>query len=399
MKYIKRVFICAHANFPRGGAEANYIEYLSLALMEQGIEVYVFSRGKNKEADFCEEKQCFCHNHIYYENIDERYDSTYDFAKMYFVEASKVIALLEKHAVSASDQIIFYTKNYFYIRRIYRYALKKGIKTSMCITEWHQAFQYKGGCLNPVYWLEKLGFEFGIPMSRRVLPISSYLEQHFRNKGCNTLCLPILADPPNMHMNEENTQKKMTRFIYAGNALKKDAIYTIVQSFAALEQSELLQMEFHITGMKKKTVKSLTKKCGRELTKLNSFLYIHEWMEYEELIQLYNKMDFLILLREKNKVTISNFPSKVPEMMGYGVIPIVSKVGDYTSEYLSDGLDSIQVEECTVECGVNAIRVALSMTTAERQKMSEAAKKTVSERFDYRLWSAKISDFLYGTKQ
>ena len=84
----------------------------------------------------------------------------------------------------------------------------------------------------------------------------------------------------------------------------------------------------------------------------------------------------LILLRKKNKVTLSNFPSKVPEMMGYGIIPIVSKVGDYTDEYLTDGKDCIQVEKCSIEDGVAAIRKALQLSADERSRMV-----TVSQRF------------------
>ena len=65
---MRRVFICANANFPRGGAAANYIEYLALALIEQGITVYIFSHGSNRKEEYCVDEKCYCHNGIYYEN-------------------------------------------------------------------------------------------------------------------------------------------------------------------------------------------------------------------------------------------------------------------------------------------------------------------------------------------
>lgn len=393
---IKRIFICAHADFPRGGAEANYIEYMSLALMEHGISVYVFSRGENRNEEYCVEKECYCHNGIFYDNLKGVYNSTSDFLKLYFAEGRYIINLLKKYGANEHDQIVFYTKNYFYIREVYRYAQKKGIKSTMSITEWYQPFQYKAGILNPVYWLEEFGFEYGISMSKRVLPISNYLERHFQKKKCRTLCLPILANPPKVLEHKRENRDEITRFIYSGNAIKKDAIDMIVNSFAALDGSELLKLELHFTGMKESTVQQLREICGEAYKKIEAVLHIHDWLEYDELVKLYEKVDFLILLREKNKVTISNFPSKVPEMMGYGIIPVVSKVGDYTKEYLTDGKDSIQIDNCTIEEGVNAIRKALQMPVENRMEMRKNAYNTVVSKFYYKVWSDKLVDFLDG---
>lgn len=394
---MRRIFICAHADFPRGGAEANYIEYFALSLMEKGNEVYVFSRGENQEKNYCIERKCCCHNGIYYDNIEGTYNNVADFVRLYMVEADYVIELLDKHGAVEQDQIIFYTTNYFYIRKICQYAKKKDIKTSMCITEWFQPFQYKGGIINPIYWLDEIGFRFGIPMSKRVIPICRNLEKYFQKKECRTLCVPILANPPQpFTRNEDHWEESTVHFIYSGNAIKKDAIDMIINSFAALDDKELLKLQLHFTGMSKNTIQYLKETCRENYKRVESILHIYEWMEYDKLVTLYNKMDFLILLRKTNKVTICNFPSKVPEMMGYGIIPVVSKVGDYTEEYLTDGKDSIQIDNCTVEEGINAIRRALNMSIENRMEMRKNAYNTVVSRFYYKVWSDKIVDFLDG---
>lgn len=394
---MRKIFICAHADFPRGGAEANYIEYLALSLIERGVEVYVFSRGAKQEKEYCTVKECYCHNGIYYDNIDGKFESVLDFSRLYFAEAKYIIDLMEKHKATERDQIIFYTTNYFYIRKIYQYAQKRNMKTSMCITEWFQPFQYRGGILNPVYWLDEIGFQFGIPMSKRVIPICRYLETHFQKKGCKTLCLPILADPPEQMPERMGEQEdNVMHFIYSGNAIKKDAIDMIVNSFGALDEQELERVRLHFTGMSKDTVQYLQNACEDAYKKIEAIIHVHDWMDYSDLIALYEKMDFLILLRKKNKVTISNFPSKVPEMMGYGIIPIVSKVGEYTDKYLTDGKDSIQVEQCSVEHGVKAIRKALQLSLDERRRMRRQAYDTAISLFHYKVWSEKIEEFLYG---
>lgn len=389
-----RFFICAHANFPRGGAESNYIEYLALALMERENEVYVFSRGRNQEKEYFKYKDCYCHNGIFYNNINGSYSSIWDFGLLYFSEARYIINMLEKYEASAQDQIILYTTNYFYIKKIVKYAEKKNMKVTTCITEWFQPFQYKGGILNPVYWLDELGFQRGIPMSKRVLPISRYLEQHFKKKGCVTLCLPILANPPEKLIEKQSDD--FVQFIYSGNAINKDAVDLIIHTFASLSDKELLRVKLHITGMKSSTVDYLKRKCGKDFARILPILVVHPWLEYDELIELYKRIDYLILLRRRNKVTISNFPSKVPEMMGYGIIPIVSKVGDYTEEYLTDGKDCIQVEKYTIEDSLCAIRKALQLSEITKEKMREEAYHTVKSRFHYCVWSNRIQEFLDG---
>lgn len=391
---MKRVFICAHANFPMGNAAANYIEYLALALMEEGHEVYVFATGENRGQDRCVDKECYCYNGIFYYNILEECNTMLTLVKRYLVEGKYIIDLLDKFKACEGDVVISYTTHYFCIRQIYEYAKKRSIKTSMCITEWFQPFQYKGGVLNPIYWLEEFGFRHGIPMSKSVLPISRNLERHFQKKGCKTLCLPVLANPP-QKLERNDKDKKVLNFIYAGNAIKKDAIDMIVLSFAELNEEELKKIHLHFVGMSEKTILYLRRSCGEAFTRIEPFLTIHSWMEYDELIKLYHQMDFLILLRKKNKVTISNFPSKVPEMMGYGIIPIVSQVGDYTEDYLTDKNDCIIVKECEKNMAAKAVRDAIQMTVYERIAMRQRAYQTVIEKFAYQLWSKKIEDFLF----
>lgn len=389
---MRKVFICAHANFPRGDATSNYIEYLALALISQGNEVYVFSRGKNKKENWNEEKGCYEHNKIYYFNIQGNYKTQIDFLKNYLVEAKDVVNLLKRYQAKKGDIILGYTLNYFYIKKLYQFAQNANMKMAMCITEWHQPFQYKLGILNPVYWLDRLGFEKGVPLCGKVIPISRHLDEHFQKKGCSTLRLPILANPPDKLI--EKQRGDYVQFIYSGNAINKDAVDMIINTFASLSDGDLLKVKLHFTGMKASTVECLRKKCGKAFDRITPILEIHEWMDYDELVELYKRIDFLILLRRKNKVTISNFPSKVPEMMGYGIIPIVSKVGDYTEDYLTDGIDCIMVEECNVASAKAKVVQALEISKNGKQQMQENAYKTVNDKFVYSIWSEKIDRFL-----
>ena len=127
-----------------------------------------------------------------------------------------------------------------------------------------------------------------------------------------------------------------------------------------------------------------------EYDSLKDMLIVHKWMHYEELIELYQSMHFLVLAREENQMTLANFPSKVPEVMCYGVVPIVSRVGDYTKYYLEDNVNSLIFDGCTIDLCLEKIRKALSMTEGEIADLSLKARECAENKFDYRNWVGKI---------
>lgn len=390
---MRRIFICAHAKFPRGGAEGNYVQYLALALHSKGYEVYVISRGGNREEDWDKEKKAYIYKDIFYDNSNRQYKGVWDYIYGYFSEGTEVVNKLDVQGFDSQDYIIFYVNNFFYLKEVYDYCKRKKSDASMCITEWYQPFQYEMGVFNPMYWLDYIGFHYGIPMSKKVIPISNYLGSYFRKKDCDTFVLPILADTSEYQWREKESSKK-AHFIYSGNSLNKDSIEVILRAFCELSMEEKKSVHLHFTGFSKKTVSALRKKCRNELYQLKDVLQIHDWMRYEELVALYYNIDYLVIARETNKVTKSNFPSKVPEMMAFGIIPVVSRVGDYTEYYLKDGENSIIFDKCDVENCVSAIRKAISLTSDERKRIQANARKTVKLKFDYRNWANEISNWI-----
>ena len=131
--------------------------------------------------------------------------------------------------------------------------------------------------------------------------------------------------------------------------------------------------------------------------RLGDTVCFHGWMEYDELIELYQSVDFLYMSRPDNLVTRANFPSKLPELMAYAVAPIGNRVGDYY-EYLTDGVDSVLFDKNTPEDCVTAIRRVIAMSKEERQSMCQNARNTVCEKFDYKKWANKLDGFMENLK-
>ena len=123
-----------------------------------------------------------------------------------------------------------------------------------------------------------------------------------------------------------------------------------------------------------------------ERIKLKNVLIRHDWLRYDELTDLFNQMHYILLARPITQVTLSNFPSKIPEALCYGIVPVVSRVGDYTNLYLQDGKESFVFDGCNAKDCCNAIERAVSVSFEEWLKMSHAARKMAEERFDYHNW-------------
>ena len=173
----------------------------------------------------------------------------------------------------------------------------------------------------------------------------------------------------------------------------KDDICVMLEGILELSSEERSRVRMHLTGVKEEKLRSYLGKKQELFDRLGGCVVFHGWMEYTELIELYEKVHFLYMSRPDNLVTRANFPSKMPELMTYGIIPMGNRVGDY-HHYLHDGKDAILFEKNTKQDCKEALLRALSLTDEERRSMHRAVCRTVLEQFDYRNWQERVLSFM-----
>lgn len=383
-----KVYICVDAEFPRGNASANYVEYLGKAIKEKNIDVSILGITQKAENGW------FHYQGMEGLNIPYPVGSKIETLDSRIHIGQKLVDAMEERGIEKGDVIICYSENYFLLRRVWSFAKTKKIKVVNCVVEWHTADQFKYGCLDIFnYWYYRMAFAFGIGISKNVIAISRNLESHFKRKGCDVLRLPILADPFQFSYREEKPGDKI-RIIYSGVFRKKDAMDIMLKAFQRLTDEELQRVEFHITGSSRQQLESVVDFTETEWKRLENSIIVHEWLGYEELVGLLGSMHFGLIAKYPNRVTQSNFPSKVPEMMCYGIIPIMTNVGDCPKMYLEDGKDSILFEHCTVEECWLAIKRAIMISENDRRRLQENARKKVETVFYYKLWSDRVVNFI-----
>lgn len=374
----KRVFVLEANNFPRGSANANYIQYLSLALKDDECNVIVGGNEKNistyrngfiKDIEYC--------------NVPwkKKYITSFNY--------SLLKTLNKKYIFSENDYFVLYSIDYLTIK----WLLKKVDISHICVcqVEDMQPFQFKFGKFNPKVQYLKLSAKFIRNKKIKLLPISSFIAKQYPSNP--VLILPIMADTSEYTFIEKGLDKENINFIYPG--LKKsndeDDMELVLKSLRKLSDEKLKRIKLHITGAKREEFLARYK-VKKEIEEI---LEIHGWMEYEELVKLYEHMDYLLLIRKINNVTRANFPSKIPELMAFGVIPVCTKVGDYTEYYLTNDKDSIFASEEGVQDCYNAINKAINLDKDVYAIMRLNARKLVENKFDYKIWQKKIKKFIF----
>lgn len=391
---MRRIFICCSDPFPFGTANSNYIRNFSKCLKSAGYDVTVVGIGKNRKEDSVE--SAYVYQGIKYHNVDIPLKGAKNFLKAEVLTGAKMKSVLAEFGIRKTDYIFIYSSLFSVINTAVKLVQKDHVISIE--VEWLQPFQYKKGKLDPMYIIWNTAFNYRLKRIQRFLPISTTLQKMMLSKGRDAVVMPVLTDSSEVKFESGAHVKEhgVLNLIYSGAATNKDSFPCMIKALAALSEEELSGLQLHFTSLTEEKLRECM--CGHEeeVNKVLPHIVFHGWLEYQELLELYRKMDFTLLAREKNLATLSNFPSKIPELMAFGVIPLCSNVGDYTEIYLSDGIDSIQFEEDSVSSCNRAIKRALGLSDLDIATMKMNTRKCVEEKFDYINWCAFIRNFIQG---
>lgn len=386
---MRRVFICSRQRFPRGGAGANYIQYLGLALKEAGFEVVIVTPCGRPEC--CEQ----VNDRLVFKGIEVVIPSQGNNKLLQKLENRCAAWLPYKRVIEAfrptgEDIVLLYSSDNALVVGLRRFAANRGMKTVITPVEYYMPSSFPGGEKGMAYKRYCRLVDREIPKFDVVLPISNYLAQVYRERGKECRVIPIMADVDEFNETFQKDFSGKHKLVFPASGAMKDNVEAMFLSLSELDEDLLGNIEFHITHFRngRERVQAIfdAMENPRKKALLENALVYHERLEYGDLVELYRDMHFLLLIREKNQQMLAGFPSKLPETMAFGIVPIATEMGDYAQFYLRDGVDSILIREQGVEACTAAIARALRMDDEALRQMSYAAYTTARERFDYHNW-------------
>lgn len=379
---MSRVFIQVYCEYPHGGALSNFIQNLSKAILNAGYEVILLT-DINKEyalADIITASSPVTVIPVVASKNEEEYRRQ---KQTGFCDER--LGILKKYKITKEDLVmIFWLKSEYFLERLFELEKEIGFKSICGVLEFYDVEDYK----TEEKYRKDVYIEREVYLcADAILSVSEYVDQYYMKKGLSVYRFPPMIDSGEYPV----TYKPMDKYKFIIPS-QKDSLKAMLTAFITLDDIERNNIELHLCGVNAEAVKAMLTET--EWEKLMHFSVIHSWLKYDELIELYQQMHFMVVARNKCQRTLANFPSKVPEAMTYGVVPIASDVGDYTKYYLRNEFDSIFVEGDSSEKIREALIKAISLSDGEYKVYMENAKKTARGKFDYHMWVPKVREML-----
>lgn len=379
----KKVFIHSSGAFPHGGAQANYVQYLGLICKEAGYTPVMIVRPNVEYINMCSATSYMGMKVI--PIVASKKEEIHVLQREDGFSKERIHAMVEAGITSGDIVITFHLGyNRKFHCNIQEFCRKVGAKSIVGVLEYFGAEDFT---LVEQYENFRITADEIYLKYDGILVVSEKVAKFYKRIGKKTFCFPPFMDCGQC----EVTDKKNDRYHFLISS-EKDSIKSMLMAFVGLEDDELNKIQVHLCGIKENYIKEILESSDWE--RIAKWIMIHPWMRYDELTRLYGQMHFLLIARKKCQRTLSNFPSKVPETMAFKVVPVVSDVGDYTNNYLTDGKDSIFIVGDSVEEIRKAVRKTIAMTVQEYACYSQNAFQTAKKRFDYHVWIPEIKRML-----
>jgi glycosyltransferase involved in cell wall biosynthesis len=279
---------------------------------------------------------------------------------------------------------IIYLKNF---------ARKNSLKIYHDSVEWYSSEQFKWGIFAYPFIFKNLLNRYLIDSQISVISISKFLLNHFHAKGISSIRIPIMLDMKEVSCTKNFNSEKLT-IMYAGTPGTKDYLKTIIEGLSLLSIEMLRKVELHIFGISED---QLIQKCGISTNVFHvckDSLFIHGIVKREIVLKQLEKSDFTVLLRASEfRYAKAGFPTKVVESLATAT-PVICNLSSDLGDYLIDGENSLIVENCTSSSFKKSIIRALALKYEDKKNMSESARKTALNMFDYRHFSKQFNLFL-----
>lgn len=255
--------------------------------------------------------------------------------------------------------------------------------------EWYSPSQFKNGERSFEYRRNNNWITRGISSKFKVISISCYFENYFNNRGINTVRIPAVLDVYSVE-NKKNIYTDKTVILYAGSPGKKDHLSELVEACSNLTDQERSKLEIKLIGVNKD---DLVNKCGASpeaLSICKNSINCMGRITHNAVLKELQQADFTVLIRpEEERYAKAGFPTKVPESLATGT-PVICNLSSDLGMYLKDGENAIILKSRSIEDVVIGLRRAMNMTTDEKQRMFDNARRTAEQKFDYRNYRSEL---------
>lgn len=319
----------------------------------------------------------------------------------YGIHAYRRINALKKglsdYLANNSYDLVLLSHIYYDYADVFRkYSKETGARLVINAVEWYERdnslFQGFRGKINLIK--NRIALRYIHPKMKNVIAISTLLDKHYKDRGCNTIIVPTIVDMTEYYSVASQRAKNCEKLViaYAGSPARKDYILNAIYALPLLSKEELSKIELHFYGPELKVLYDL----GLSEELLNTYrdnIICHGRIPYAEVKAKIAAADFTVLLRPNKRYANAGFPTKVGESMACGT-PVIANITSDLGKYIIDGETGIVCANETPEACAEGFRRALAMTTEEKTKMRRAAYDMANTGFNYLSYVDDMREFL-----
>lgn len=370
------VAIITYSNYPNGSPGAIRYATFAQTLIDLGHEVIILQKSPNtKQSGKLQIKSTYSSNKL----------------MRFFSFSFNVIAGLRPlHKQRLLQSIIVGSD----VSAIHAIAIKWWCRFNRipCIfdaTEWYSKEQFANWRTAIPYWEKNVMNRFVIDRKMRVIAISSYLYDYFKNKGCKVTQIPIIYNQNVCNSSSKRNKKSdILQIIYAGSHLKMDNIPLVIEALSILPEVLCAKIRFVIYGLRKEQIESCVPL--EVLEKVKNSLSIMGRRPNDEVMSAYEDADFSIVLRDPSlRVNRAGFPSKVVESMRLGV-PVICNYSSDLRDYLTHNENSIIIDHLNAVELSACLQNLAQMLPGDKIRISQNARQTVLDKLNSKLFEDKF---------
>lgn len=293
------------------------------------------------------------------------------------------------------DGILYVSGGGGALRYVKKLSKQYGIPLYFDSVEWYSPSEFRMGGFSPAYIANNRLNTHGIDRNFHVFSISTFLEDHFNKRGISTVRIPVIMDVQSMPAcvsKELSDTGGKVRIVYAGSPGKKDRLREPVEAIALLSAEEQNKIDFHVIGMTlEEYLQTYSCASADEIPKSVVF---DGRKPRSEVIRQVAGSDFAFLLRPSDeRYAKAGFPTKVVESLSLGT-PILCNLSSDLAMYLTDGENSILIDDCSADACCSALRRILALSREQMDCMRLSARKTAEDAFDWRKYREEVSMFI-----
>lgn len=284
--------------------------------------------------------------------------------------------------VSAADVLRFKR-----LKEEYKHSLTIHLILESC--EWYDKSSYLFSSFDPRFLLFQYQLHHEYLKSNKIIAISRYLERFFDNGRNKVIRIPTILDTFNEKWTSETKNPKIV-LMFAGSMGGNKELFLEVLN-ALIHPDYINDFEFHVYGGTVQTLKACLGKSKTVVDRLKGVVFCHGFVNQTLIEEAYRNADYSIVFRPDRKSSHAGFPTKLAESMIAGTPVIANATGDvdlYINNTNGLIVDYDYMSICT------CFSLLKKMSTEEKKKMRQNARKTAEKYFDYRQYKIPFSYFL-----